>query len=93
MKKADRPATLATEDIGHIAARRLAAFRLWPISCGMKGEGDDRYSEEETARRADEVTRRMINMQPPKHRTAPTPKTKERPVSKGRVHKGKTRSY
>jgi hypothetical protein len=29
---------------------------------------------------------------PPKHRTAPTPKPKERPASKGRVHKGKTRS-
>jgi hypothetical protein len=29
---------------------------------------------------------------PPKHRAAPTPKTKERPASKGRVHKGKTRS-
>jgi hypothetical protein len=28
----------------------------------------------------------------PKHRSAPTPKTKERPASKGRVHKGKTRS-
>ncbi|MGA8594901.1 MAG: hypothetical protein WB676_09175 [Bryobacteraceae bacterium] len=29
---------------------------------------------------------------PPKHRTAPAPKAKERPASKGRVHKGKTRS-
>jgi hypothetical protein len=28
---------------------------------------------------------------PPKHRTAPTPKPKERPASKGRVHKGRTR--
>jgi hypothetical protein len=28
---------------------------------------------------------------PPKHRTAPTPKAKERPASKGRVHKGKTK--
>jgi hypothetical protein len=27
----------------------------------------------------------------PKHRTAPAPKAKERPASKGRVHKGKTR--
>jgi hypothetical protein len=27
---------------------------------------------------------------PPKHRTAPALRTKERPVSKGRVHKGKT---
>jgi len=28
---------------------------------------------------------------PPKHRTAPTPKPKELPASKGRVHKGKAR--
>jgi hypothetical protein len=28
---------------------------------------------------------------PPQHRTKPTPKTKERPASKGRVHKGKPR--
>jgi hypothetical protein len=30
---------------------------------------------------------------PPKLRTAPTPKTKERPASKGRGHKRKTRNY
>jgi hypothetical protein len=29
---------------------------------------------------------------PPRHRTAPAPKAKERAASKGRVHKGKTRS-
>jgi hypothetical protein len=29
---------------------------------------------------------------PPRHRTALIPKSKERPASKGRVHKGKTRS-
>jgi len=28
---------------------------------------------------------------PPKHRTAPKAKPKQRPASKGRVHKGKTR--
>jgi len=27
---------------------------------------------------------------PPKHRIAPTPKAKERPAPKNRVHKGKT---
>jgi hypothetical protein len=35
--------------------------------------------------------RKALNT-PPKHRTSPTPKTKERPASKGRVHKRKTRS-
>jgi hypothetical protein len=34
--------------------------------------------------------RKALNT-PPKHRTARTPKPKERPASKGRVHKGKTR--
>jgi hypothetical protein len=29
---------------------------------------------------------------PPKHRTRTVPKAKERPASKGRVHKGKTRN-
>jgi hypothetical protein len=29
---------------------------------------------------------------PPQHRTKLTPKPKERPASKGRVHKGKTRN-
>jgi hypothetical protein len=32
--------------------------------------------------------RKALNT-PPKHRTARAPKTKERPASKGRVHKGK----
>jgi hypothetical protein len=35
--------------------------------------------------------RKALNT-PPKHRTAPMPKPKERPASRGRVHKGKTRS-
>jgi hypothetical protein len=35
--------------------------------------------------------RKALNT-PPKHRTAATPKAKERPASKGRVHKGKTRN-
>jgi len=58
----------------------------------MKGEGDDdRYSEEETAQRRDEVIRRMAKMPPQPRKAKPLPKAKERPASKGRVHKGKTR--
>jgi hypothetical protein len=55
----------------------------------MKGEGDDyRYSEEETARRADEVIKRMLNTSPqPRQGTKP----KERPASKGARRKGKPR--
>jgi hypothetical protein len=59
------------------------------------GAPDDQYSDEETARRRDEVVRRMAKMSPQplgKKPTAPTPKAKERPASKGRVHKGKTRN-
>jgi hypothetical protein len=35
--------------------------------------------------------RNLLNT-PPKHRPARTSKAKERPASKGRVHKGKTRT-
>ena len=36
--------------------------------------------------------RKALNT-PPKHRAAPASKPKERPASKGRVHKGKTRNH
>ena len=49
----------------------------------------EQYSDDETARRRDEVVRRMINT-PPQPRKI-SPKAKERPASKGRVHKGKTK--
>jgi hypothetical protein len=64
---------------------------------------DDSYSEQETARRRDEVIRRMANT-PPKPqkemkigKCKPIPykksnESKTRPASKGRVHKGKTHS-
>jgi hypothetical protein len=45
----------------------------------MKGD-DDRYSEEETARRRDEVIRRMINTPPQPRRSPTAPKPKERPM-------------
>jgi len=73
--------------------RRLAPLRLRPIFYGMKGEGDDdRYSEEETARRAEEVIKRMLNTPPQPRKAKLKPKAKERPPSKGRVRKGKSRS-
>jgi hypothetical protein len=53
---------------------------------------DDQYGEEETARRRDQVIRQMINTPPKPRSAAATGKAKERPASKGRVHKGKTRS-
>jgi hypothetical protein len=43
------------------------------------------------AERFQRALRKALNT-PPKHRSAPTPKTKERPASKGRVHKGKTKT-
>jgi hypothetical protein len=55
----------------------------------MKAADDpERYSDEETAKRRDDVIRRMLNT-PPQPRV---PKTKERPASKGRVRKGKSRA-
>jgi hypothetical protein len=60
-----------------------------------RNDADDTFSPEETVRRRDEAMRRALN-------TPPTPqkditgksgrKPKERPASKGRIHKGKTRS-
>ena len=47
----------------------------------------DEPGTEECSQRA---LRKGINT-PPKHRAAPIPKAKERPPSKGRVHKGRTR--
>jgi hypothetical protein len=54
------------------------------------GYGDDRYSEEETAKRRDATVRAMIGMKPKPHQP-PAPNTKTRPASKGRARKGKSR--
>jgi hypothetical protein len=43
------------------------------------------------AERFQRALRKALNT-PPKHRTSPIPKPKERPASKGRVHKGRTRT-
>jgi hypothetical protein len=65
---------------------------------GSGGTGDQRSSRKSDVVPEDEpgmeerfqrALRKALNT-PPKHRTAPKPK--ERPASKGRVHKGKTRS-
>jgi hypothetical protein len=50
---------------------------------------DEIYSEEETARRRDEALRKALSTPPTPHKTATSPKRKEHPASKGRVHKGK----
>jgi len=49
----------------------------------------DQYSEDETDKRMDATIRAMIGMKPKPHEPL-APKTKTRPASKGRVHKGKT---
>jgi hypothetical protein len=51
-----------------------------------KPADDDQYSDEETMRRRDAVIKRMLDT------PAQPPKAKERPATKGRVHKGKSRS-
>ena len=62
-----------------------------PSGSGESKDSDDQYSEEETARRRDATVKAMISMRPKPHQPL-TPKPKERAASKGRVHKGKTRS-
>jgi hypothetical protein len=55
---------------------------------------DDDLPPAEIARRMERGIRRFLNTPPQPHgknpKTPPTPKAKERPPSKGRVHKGKT---
>jgi hypothetical protein len=57
-------------------------------------ESDDQLSDAEIAHRMERGLRRALNMPPQPHGKNPVtprpPKPKERPASKGRVHKGKT---
>jgi hypothetical protein len=55
---------------------------------------DEQYTPEETARRRDEAIRRALNTPPKPQKDmvgSVGRKPKERPASKGRVHKGKTK--
>jgi hypothetical protein len=52
---------------------------------------DQLKDEPGMAERFQRALRKALNT-PPKHQSALTPKTKERPASKGRVHKGTTRN-
>jgi hypothetical protein len=57
-------------------------------------QDDDQLPDDEIARRMEGSIRRFLKTPPQPHGknpTAPPPKRKERPVSKGRVHKGRTR--
>ncbi len=58
----------------------------------MKAQKPDQIIDEPGMEERFQRTLRNLINTPPKHRTAPTPKPKERPASKGRVHKGKTRT-
>jgi hypothetical protein len=61
----------------------------------MAKDTGDQYSPEETARRMERGIRRFLNTPPQPHGKnpkSPPPKAKERPASKGRVHKGKSRN-
>jgi hypothetical protein len=53
---------------------------------------DDQYSDEEAARRRDEVVKRMLNTPPqPRPMKPKDEKGEERPARKGRVHRPKPR--
>jgi hypothetical protein len=60
----------------------------------LPGMADDEFPPDEIARRMERALRRAFEKPPQRHgrnpRTPPVPKPKERPASKGRVHKGKT---
>ena len=59
---------------------------------------DDQYSDEEATRRMNEALRRALTSPPKPHSEMKLGKRKakanpkERPASKGRVHKGRTRA-
>jgi hypothetical protein len=58
--------------------------------------GNEEPNVEEIAQRMERVVRRFLNMPPQPHgknpKSPPSAKPKERPTSKGRVHKAKSRS-
>ena len=65
----------------------------------MPPKREDQYCEEETERRREDALKRMLSTPPKQHdemklakgkKSASEPKT--RPASKGRVHKGRTRT-
>lgn len=59
----------------------------------MSGSDQDDYSDEEAARRRDEVIKRMLNTPPQPRRTKPkADKAKEREPRKERAHRPKSRS-
>jgi len=68
----------------------LIAPGVRPISRGMTRGGNERPNNKEAMRRG-EARPRMVGI-PPKRPPEPTQKPKERPASKGRVHKGRTRN-
>jgi hypothetical protein len=56
------------------------------------GESDERYSKEETEQRREDALKRMLSTPPKQHakmKIGRGASAKERPASKGRVHKGR----
>jgi hypothetical protein len=67
-------------------------IRFGPCYDGSMKDAD-LYSDEETARRRDEVIKRMLNTSPqPRQQKPRTVKPKTRPAQKGRIHRAKARS-
>jgi hypothetical protein len=58
----------------------------------MKQSDPEQFSDEETEQRVKDALRRALNT-PPQHKPSPkAAKAKERPATKGRVHRAKSRS-
>jgi hypothetical protein len=73
---------------GHWHSDVIDPIFLAGMTGANNGDGD---SSRKTARRRDAATRRLPNA-PSQRQPSPTLKPKERPASKGRVHKGRTRN-
>ena len=90
-----RNCSALTENAFALRLQVLAARSLRHYIDRMGKASDDEYSPEETARRMERGIRRFLNTPPQPHgknpQSPPPRKPKERPASKGRVHKAKSR--
>jgi hypothetical protein len=90
-----RCAIVRQKTINYKGAFSIMGFRI-DYQIIVMVDKKEEISDDEIARRMERGIRRFLNTPPQPHgknpKTPPTPKPEERPASKGRVHKGKTRN-
>jgi hypothetical protein len=85
-------ASLVFGSLGVSSGANWHSYPIDPISGpAVMSTSNGGPDSRETTRRRDAATRRLRNA-PLQRRPSPTLKLKERPASKGRVHKGRTRN-